>query len=337
MDYNKLIDFYKKKYPNKENIYYVNLVNNIYLQKNKKLITNFTLDKTPILEIKPKDYTEFNNLILNDIYNNTHFNEVKGYNITYTDFTNLTSIQEKIEYFFIDSKFRNKTEYSNQNNYKIFFDSKIKKIKNIKLCSVEVPNIEYIINEKNNSFSFQETLSTILNFNIPIGNYSLNSLINIIQNNLNFYGNSNYNVIILNNKLKITSDLSGGFFQLHFDIINSSYFILGFIKKTYDNLNNYISDYEVNIIRQKNSMYLNFPNVKNTNNSLKYLISGTNEIIFYKNKNQESIMDFYIDLDYLEILWTDKDNNLINFYNHDHSFVICITYMEYQIPELLTI
>lgn len=101
----------------------------------------------------------------------------------------------------------------------IDLDKTIKQIYSIELISAEIPKIRYLINENNNILHFQETNGITLEAIIPIGNYTISELITEVQTQMNSVGSSNYTVSLVNERVRITSDLTGGgnIFTLCFD------------------------------------------------------------------------------------------------------------------------
>lgn len=313
--YSKIYDYYKNKFPKLNDL--------IIKDKTQKLLKHLNdnkidLHKTFKIENKKKIINNFQiKQPLKSISSlNTEPYQPDNYNI-------------KKYYFFIDSRFRKNIEFPNENNYKIFFPTKIKNIIEIQLKNVIIPNNEYIINNTNNKFIFQEQINENLEIIIPFGNYTIDNLLNLIQNKMNLIGSSNYSLSIINNKIKFNSDLSNGFFNLLFDIENSIYFILGFTKSNFYHNNNYQGNYEYNLKKQPSTFILSFPNIKNKYESLTFLINGSSNLISFNNKEQISKFLFPFDLSYLSIEWKDINENFINFYGKNHSILLCFSYMEY--------
>ena len=64
--------------------------------------------------------------------------------------------------------------------------------------------------------------------------------------------------------------------------------------------------------------------------SLKFLVCGGSNLISLNNKSQKSKFLFPFNLRFIDIEWKDLNDNYINFYGKPHSFLICFSYMEYQ-------
>lgn len=149
----------------------------------------------------------------------------------------------------IDSKFRNKNTYQNASKFTVNLDKTIKNITNIKLSSIEFPNIfSNIFNtiskeKKNNLFKI------IFPINISNNIYSTEELkdtINLLLNKINI------NMLYSNNKFIITS-------TNNFDVDFSNNLLgelLGFNNIYYQNINTITSNIIIDNI-----------NINNTNNN----------------------------------------------------------------------
>jgi len=94
----------------------------------------------------------------------------------------------------IDSRDRNILKYPNPNSYLLDLEREIYNIISIELISAIIPNSEYIINNHNNLFHFEETNNTLITAIIPNGNYNLDTLASALQTQLNISGSSSYTV-----------------------------------------------------------------------------------------------------------------------------------------------
>lgn len=108
----------------------------------------------------------------------------------------IKNLQKQIIYedIIIDSRDRNIDVNPQPNNYEIDLEKYLYNIISLELISADIPNTEYIINSDNNLLHFEETNNTELIATIPIGNYSLTTLSNAIQTQLNIVGSSTYSV-----------------------------------------------------------------------------------------------------------------------------------------------
>lgn len=183
--------------------------------------------------------------------------------IQYLKQTLYNSIEDTI-FLSIDSRDRNYTEPVY--NMHIDLNKTIKQIYSIELIQLDIPKIQYLINENNNILHFQESTNLVLQAIIPIGNYTINELLLQIQNILNNIGSSTYNVSLINEKINISSDLTGGdnIFNLIFndhETQASIGTILGFDHNNKLGSNNYtaIKPYNLN---GDNVVYLHLPNIE---------------------------------------------------------------------------
>jgi len=121
----------------------------------------------------------------------------------------------------IDSCARNKCKYPNNAMYTVDLEKEYNFVKSIELVQAIIPFSGYAITEHNNLLYFQETYDEIIKIIIPCGNYTPEELAQLIEDEMNRIGESNYTVTILkqNKKFKFTSDWSGGdhIFKLLFE------------------------------------------------------------------------------------------------------------------------
>jgi hypothetical protein len=158
----------------------------------------------------------------------------------------------------------------------IELDKTIKQIYSIELISTEIPKIRYLIHENNNILHFQETNGITLEATIPIGNYTITELLTEVQSQLNSVGASNYTVSLVNDRVRITSDLTGGgnIFTLCFDggtenyglktrsiyKTNSIGDILGFMIVNKTGAGNYTASEKYKLVGESN-IYLHLANI----------------------------------------------------------------------------
>ena len=109
----------------------------------------------------------------------------------------IKTLQKQIKYedVIIDSRDRNITIDEDPSKYTINLERDISNIISIELISAEIPNVEYITNENNNLIHFKEATSTLV-ATIPIGNYTLSTLVTAIQTQMIAVGGSTYTVAI---------------------------------------------------------------------------------------------------------------------------------------------
>jgi len=244
-------------------------------------------------------------------------------------------------------------DIDNINNYSICLERPIKNVNTIELLSAEIPNTNYIINEYNNLIYFRELNSQINNneyyqAEIQIGNYNISDLLTEIQNKMNSTGSSSYTLSLMNNHIKISSDLTGGdgIFNLYFFggyenhglkqrrvyLERSMGNILGYDMINLTGENNYVAGKPYDLSGYKN-LYLHIDNIKYENiyhnkSFSKIPLLGVNQIKYFKSHhdyNSTHILSPTMDLDILKIRWTDESNNLYNFRGINHSLTFKIT------------
>ena len=249
-------------------------------------------------------------------------------------------------YLSIDSRDRN----YNEQVYKmhIDLDQTIKQIYSIELVTADIPKIQYLIHEYNNVLHFEETNGVILQAVIPIGNYTISELVTEVQTQLNTVGASNYTVALINDRVRITSDLTGGdnIFNLRFAggtenhglktrtiyKTNSIGDILGFMFDDKTGASNYTAteQYKLN---GENNVYVHFTNI----DSYKRYDQGAfavlplevehGEIMFFQKEFQiKHSFSPMIEIHHLDI---ELRTYAGNFYKtNDWSFLLKINYLK---------
>ena len=114
----------------------------------------------------------------------------------------------KKKYINIDTRFRDEYNMNSLVNYNITLPERITEVKTIRITNIEIPNSIYNISSSigNNSFKVSKKDSnenTIIN--IPNGNYTSISLLNIINNQLNVIFNEDILVSEINSKIIFTA------------------------------------------------------------------------------------------------------------------------------------
>lgn len=356
---------------NKNNVEINNPLKNLKLNENLKksftiplieqrLTNDFLISNTENLFMDTfkelnKQYTDFINnkkvykrederQLLPDKYN-------KILNKIYQDY-------EQVHYLLIDSRDINYDKYSSS-DYKYKLPFLLKDVKSIELINANIPNTEYPINESNNKLHFQELNSqvssdTYYTVSLTPGYYTINELISELQLQLTNIGSSNYSVTLLNNKIRILSDLTGGdgIFNLllkgdneMFKTTTRTTYINNSLGKVlgYDNLNYtgnsfYLAQNSYKI-DSEDYVFLNIKNINNkifsSNNysednlfgklSLKNINPG--EILHYV-KNNKNIIQYFKppieNLEHLDISFTKYNGTNYNFNGHEHSLLLKI-------------
>lgn len=252
------------------------------------------------------------------------------------------------EYIYVfDSRDRNQNDYPNANTYRLQLSTQLQNVHTINVLSAEIPNSGYIINDSNNTIYFKEG-TEIIEASIINGNYTIDEIINNLQSSMNSVGNSTYNITISNNRIKITSDLTGGdnLFTLIFNggteittngktrsitYKNNIGKILGFENNNFMNGNSYTATKMYNV-SPVNNLYMTISNLPYkryyTNDGFVKITMKKNhgEICYYKDSGFNH--EFYPSLhsiEYLDIKWTDYQDVLYDFNGLEHSFMLKFT------------
>lgn len=228
----------------------------------------------------------------------------------------------------IDSALRNKSLYPNSNSFSIQLNNKLKNVTQIRLASIELPNVSYAISalKKNNTFSIDDVFITILD-----GNYTEDELIDHVNHSLKL------------NNVQVTLFYDTTATKVFFDSItnfsldfSASMFgqILGFNNISYSGKPSYKAEKIFNIIGDSYA-FLNvndYGNIIHNDTSCKYLAKilidkDKYQVVFDSNQNiargyafsqPTSINVFHIEL-------RDKFNALIDLHNVDYSITLSYT------------
>ncbi len=266
----------------------------------------------------------------------------------------------------IDSRDRNTDIFPNSNNYTVNFNEIYTNVVSVELITAEIPKSGYFLENYNNILHFQEknnqvTSSTYYEAEIPIGNYTSQTIGNAIQNALNMSGQSTYSVSYTSDeKIKIQSDLSGGdnIFNLVFsngvenygiDSFRNKYITytsgqsLGFDAVNLSGQNNYTSNNRITF-QSEDYILLEIPELSGLIDGVHYnsqddfakilLDSAQNKTTFYKNLLVYPIIKTFlptIDLSKLTINFKIFGNNFYDFHGLEHSLTFKIQTLKQKI------
>lgn len=270
----------------------------------------------------------------------------------------------------LDSRDRNHNLYPNTNNYSIKLDRTIRNVISVELLQATLPNSEYLINDSNNTIHFQEIIGTTLTAQIPIGNYTIESIIATqLQNAMNHPSNgasSTYNVTFdtLIQRFTISSDRTGGsgIFILKFSEISSSIAsVIGFSNIDLSNSGTYTTQNTPNLIPDR-SIYMNisantkdsFDNIEGIQKNFDKFIqlsltSDFGQYTFWINPKPSSLLDSNIDKDNnyklifnppisiekLNIEFKKYNEDLLNFFGMEHSLLFRFELFNFHYENIL--
>jgi len=266
----------------------------------------------------------------------------------------------------IDSRDRNTDIFPNSNNYTVNLNEIYTNVVSVELITAEIPKSGYFLENYNNILHFQEKndqviSSTYYEAEIPIGNYTSQTIGNAIQNALNISGQSTYNVSYTSDeKIKIQSDLSGGdnIFNLVFsngienygiDSFRNKYItytagrILGFDAVNLSGQNNYTSNDRITF-QSEDYVLLEIPELSGLIDGVHYnsqddfakilLDSTQNKTTFYNNLLVYPIVKTFhptIDISKLTINFKIFGNNFYDFHGLEHSLTFKIQTLKQKI------
>jgi hypothetical protein len=259
-----------------------------------------------------------------------------------------SSIYDSI-YLCMDSRDRNFTNDSSSHRMHIDLDKTIKQINSIELISAEIPKIRYLIHENNNILHFQETNGITLEATIPVGNYTISELITEVQTQLNSVGASNYTTSLINNRVRIASDLTGGgnIFSLLFDggtenygfktrtiyKTNSIGDILGFIIEDKTGAGNYTASEKYKLEGDSN-VYLHFTNIdcqkrydQGAFAVIPMEVNHGETMYFQQDFEIKHVFSPLVEIHHLDVELRDYNGNYYQF-NSEWSFTLKINYLK---------
>lgn len=248
-------------------------------------------------------------------------------------------------YLHIDSRDRQFSEHLYDMH--IDLDRPIKQIYSIELINAEIPKNQYIIHSHNNTLHFQETPGITLQLTISIGNYTISELITELETQLNNTGSSNYTVSLINERVRIASDLTGGgnIFSLLFNggtekygfktrsiyKTNSIGDIIGFPIQDFINASHYIAS-EKYKLDGENGVYLHFANIdcqkRYDQGAFGFIPLDTEHgnIVYFNGVSIKQSFSPFIDIDHLRV-------QLKTYYNYfyqcgEWSFLLKINFLK---------
>ena len=266
----------------------------------------------------------------------------------------------------IDSRDRNTDIFPNSNKYTVNLNEIYQNVVSVELITAEIPKSGYFIEYYNNILHFQEKndqviSSTYYEAEIPIGNYTSQTIGTAIQNALNLSGQSTYSVSYTSDeKIKIQSDLSGGdnIFNLVFsngienygvDSFRNKYITytsgrtLGFDAVNLSGQNNYTSNNRITF-QSEDYVLLEIPELSGLIDGVHYdsqddfakilLDSAQNKTTFYKNLLVYPIIKTFlptIGLSKLTINFKIFGNNFYDFHGLEHSLTFKIQTLRQKI------
>lgn len=228
------------------------------------------------------------------------------------------------KYILIDSRYRTSGSTS---NFKIFLPDQITIKSYIKINSLYMPRLSYLINQYNNTFKIIFGTNTIL-VTLPFSNYSPSDLSNYINSQVSI---NNFIVSYNSNTYKYTFSANTNF-SLDFSV-SDFYKLLSMNKQIYNSANNYFVSGIINFNFPKyiNINLSNIPNdvmIGNTpNNSFNFIVpiinSNYGDIIEYNNVNfdiQMKLSNFKTN--YFDLVITDDYNYIFENNNAEFFFVL---------------
>ena len=238
-------------------------------------------------------------------------------------------------YITLDSRDRDYDQDSDD-SYRVYLAHALSHIFRMELVSAEIPRGEYLINAYNNVIHFQETTAQVVSNSyyraiIPQGDYTISQLLSLIQTQMNAVGQSSYTITLVNDRVRISSDLTGGdgLFRLQFQEHNTYLSktiakVLGFKPINRSNSAVYTAENGYNTACDA-FFFLYLDNIsQNTSQNVNFfqkIVMDGNVTFFNQGRTYSLVHEYFppINLDYLDIRWTDRDQNPISFQGLSHS------------------
>jgi hypothetical protein len=222
----------------------------------------------------------------------------------------------------IDSRTRNTDTHPSPNNYTLSFIINSNTVSKVKIVDPDIPLTRTLINEKCNTFYVTDFMLNEYQLYIPNGNYKEDPqlLCNEIQKSLS--RNITHQVIelVFNVNTDKYTFYSNKEFNINWNMSPSLAKILGFNNISRDSLVDY----------NNGKFIMDSDYIYNFNNTCVHMVipqfSDNPLCIKTKNKNIcAEIPIVNIDYEEINILFLDENNELYNFENHDHVFVLRLT------------
>ena len=178
------------------------------------------------------------------------------------------------------------TELVGGDTYRL--ESAIPNIKAVQLLSAEIPVSGYLINRYNNTIYWKESAHEVKKGIITPGNYTIEQLVETIQNIMNEQGNGNYKVKVdpITEKVTIASNPDSKhkiqLFEVQFTKEYSIGLVLGFEKKDYSGNLDYTSEKRYNLHPPN---YLNLSIAELSENFIqKVQLGSVNNVVYHRSK-----------------------------------------------------
>src|SRR5438128_1690304 len=131
------------------------------------------------------------------------------------DIVDTTYSKERYTLVSVDSAQRDVDQFPHANQYSVYFNNEFTNVKKIELVSTMFSNSEQIINQTNNVFFFAdiEAPDTPIRVVIPLGDYSVSHLAQVLENAMNSYarvtnGQAHAFDVIIDPETEITTIIS---------------------------------------------------------------------------------------------------------------------------------
>ncbi len=246
----------------------------------------------------------------------------------------------------VSSIFRDKSLFPDSTNFEYKLPTKLKNIIYIRLTSVEIPNINYVIKASKNNNSFQinniDGDSSVNTITIKDGNYTSDTLINLLNESLESINGNAFTVSIdpITGKLTISSDASRTF-ELNFtrtgDLTYQGLnYYFGYKNLVYTGETSYVGDSIINLIGN----HYFFIKLNDFSNIIDYYVPNAfAKIITNTDKFNVQFEDYDsfiskdklfrspIDLDCIKVQLVDFRNNFLEFEQHEFSFTLELGYI----------
>ena len=246
----------------------------------------------------------------------------------------------------VNSAFRNKTSHPNSTNFNYKLPMPLKNIIYMRMTSIEVPNINYIIKASKNNNTFQINNingdASVNTITIPDGNYSSDTFINLVNDLIDSINGNQFEMSISSTtgKLKIESSDSRTF-ELNFTRTGDTTYqginyLLGYSNNVYTGQTSYTGDSIINLIAN-HYFFIKINKIPNVIDN--YVNDAFAKIIVNTDKFNVQFEDYDsfiskdklfrspVNIDRLDVELVDFRNNFLEFGLHEFSFTLEFGYI----------
>lgn len=246
----------------------------------------------------------------------------------------------------VNSAFRNKTSHPTSTNFNYKLPMSLKNIIYMKMTSIEVPNINYVIKASKNNNTFQlnningdVSVNTIT---IPDGNYTSDNFINLVNDIIVNVNGNHFEMSISSTTGKLTIENKNAHtFDLNFARTGDTTYqginyLLGYSDELYTGETSYTADSIINLV-DNHYFFIKINKIPNVIDN--YVNDAFAKIIVNTDKfnvqfegydsfiSKDKLFRSPVNIDRLDVELVDFKNNFLEFGLHEFSFTLEFGYI----------